>query len=182
MPNEIESHAKYVPQLFFDVIARIIPGSIILSLYFWDAVLKNPSLMLAGTGLAASYFLGLVLDKVSDLFLTPILKRSLGFSRNPAWKKFSTIPDWKIWVWIHDSVEAERKPLLLKMMAEKICLRSMILASLFWICPVIAPLDLGCLHPLYVLLALGLLFISHLKADVAVSSHFERGVQGEKTS
>lgn len=181
MANEIENHAKYVPQLFFDVIARIIPGSIILSLYFWDHVIKNPSLMLAGTGLAASYFLGLVLDKVSDLFLTPILKRCLALFRSPVWKKYSMIPDYKIWVWIH-SVEVERQPLLLKMMAERICLRSMILVSLLWICPVIAPIDLGCCHPIYVFVALGLLFISHLKADVAVTSHYERGVEHEKAS
>lgn len=183
MENEVGVIGKIVPEFYFDIIARITPGVIATAPYIWNDITLDPNLLLGGVGLVISYFVGLILDKISDRLLTPSLRKLLFLSTNSVWRNFRHIKDWEIWVWIHTDVSGLKSALLKKMMAERIAIRSIFFTFLIWLVPCLTPsVMVDHWSPLVIASVALILIYAHQKADAAICSHYQRRNQISPTN
>jgi uncharacterized membrane protein HdeD (DUF308 family) len=74
MELDTEKIGGFVPELYFDLIARVIPASIALTLYFLNEISQNISLSAGLLFLFFSYFSGYCADVFSRLMLLPLLE------------------------------------------------------------------------------------------------------------
>jgi hypothetical protein len=94
MSKDSESEGKAgglpssVPEIYFDIIGRVIPGSVAIGLYQFDSLTHTLNTPTVSFALVASYFLGMILDIVGSrlwelLFYAaqPALARRISFFR-----------------------------------------------------------------------------------------------------
>src|SRR6266480_5978294 len=123
MSEETNLKGSAIPEIYYDVIARVVPGALILGTYCgWKGL---DDLNKLGIGLIFSYTLGLVLDVLESpysrfwLWLYPKLWKT--------YKKRKTND--QLWQWIRDLPLIDRT-LYTKMMAEKILFSSLSIGTL----------------------------------------------------
>lgn len=197
MQDQLESSSKLVPRIFYDLIARIVPGTLVLFLYFHDEITDSPEWSTITVGIILAYSIGLVLEKSSDLLLTPCL-RKLQRSRRRNQNKdsgrprldYSSYSEGSIWKWINNSTDREL-PRLLKLMAEKNSLRSMLALASFLIALQIglfigleihSPVESGFLQFLSLTLIFLALLAAHWHADHALCANFRAETKGNRTT
>ena len=130
MSDEPKVGASAIPEIYYDLIARIVPGALILSAYGLGQIDKKFYAGEITFALILSYVIGLVLDILAGWFWWVTF-----FKRQKFWKK-----GWKnadrykndgeLWLWIR-SLRLVDRNLYTKMMAEKMLFASLSLASLF---------------------------------------------------
>ena len=137
-----------IPQIYYDLIARIIPGIILITIFI--IFLGCPCLsktidykIIIGFVLILSYGMGFVLEIACNIIWDEFICNEKSFKS-----------DKKLWRWIRNS---DKSILLTKMMAEKAMFRSMVLISiiaffLILINPWIIPYCLTCVLLLSLLL------------------------------
>jgi len=121
---------KLVPEALFDLIARVVPGAILLSVYH-----PNPATFASSAGgvilgLVYAYVVGFTAEQISHLIvdvwvLESCCEKRLGISH----EKYSWLPMTreKLWEYRQECPES----IALKMLAERGCFRTLFLASLF---------------------------------------------------
>lgn len=133
MSEEMGLKGSAIPEIYYDVIARVIPGALILGTYHgW----RDLDLNTAGVGLILSYLLGLILDMLES-----------PYSRFWLWV-WSIFPtnrktNDELWQWLRDLPLRDRI-LYTKMMAEKILFSSLSIGALL-MC-IFPPADC-CVYP-----------------------------------
>jgi len=65
--------AEFVPEIYFDLIARIVPAALALTPYLWPVRLQPLSLLSGLIFLFFSYFLGYIADVASRSIVKPLL-------------------------------------------------------------------------------------------------------------
>ena len=130
MPEESDSSEKSaeipssVPEIYFDIIARVVPGAIAIGLYSFGPNLHEFNTPTIGfVALICSYFLGMILHIVSDRLW------DWGFySWQPSAAEccsfFHLYKDADLWRWIRLSLGPTDRNVFTKMMAEKAMFRS----------------------------------------------------------
>lgn len=142
-----------IPNFYFDLIARIVPGGLFLALIFRSkvAILKDPSfsslsqaVIVTFVGLVSAYIVGYLLetcassiDWVYERFVIPWLKKEPIRSRLKVFVYENFLPSRELWTYY----AARRKKLAkeeatehffdLKEMAERILFRTLLLIPLF---------------------------------------------------
>ena len=120
MNPEVEKTASLIPEFYFDLIARIIPGVIFYACitYAWQGSSYKPGTLLESLlVLTLCYVLGFITDLIGDLALTR-LKRV-----NPVKLVLNELPKIK---------HPQSFNLLIKMCAEVVLLRSLLLICLMF--------------------------------------------------
>src|SRR6266404_2125862 len=64
---------RFVPEIYFDLIARIVPAALALTPYLWPVRLQPLSLFSGLIFLCFSYFLGYIADEASRVVVKPLL-------------------------------------------------------------------------------------------------------------
>ncbi len=115
-----QSFAALIPEFYYDIIGRVVPGILIVCLYL-PCDVKAGELETTLLLLIFSYFLGLTLDVVSDrifYFIHFLLDEK--WSVLPKFLKVET--DGKLWDWTRTLRRSDQLPLK-KMFAEKAIFR-----------------------------------------------------------
>ena len=130
--GEESSLSSQIPNFYFDLIARIIPGIIATSFYLpnfnLQAFFEKNTLSI----FILSYFVGLILNTLSvDIWRwvykeTPLL-------RLISLRKLSPYEDRPIWSWLRYEVKPKYRGIFIKMLAELIMLKSTTLISFIWL-------------------------------------------------
>lgn len=106
-----------IPEIYFDIIARVIPGVIAIGIYKPAALsnaLSTPALALI---LLCSYFLGLLLHVVGDsIWWIIFYKWQPRMAKHISWLKVDTIAE--LWEWIRN-LPLVHRAVFTKMMAER---------------------------------------------------------------
>jgi hypothetical protein len=120
-----------IPEIYFDIIARVVPGAIAIAAYKFDSLSHNLNTPTISFALLCSYFLGLLFHVLGDtlwlhLFYRwqPALGRRLRF--------FAVHPLLDVWAWIRHLPIAERA-VYTKMAAERSMFQGVALLGLIWI-------------------------------------------------
>jgi hypothetical protein len=122
-----------IPEIYFDIIARVVPGAIAIAAYKFDSLSTNLNTPTISFALLCSYFIGMVLQIIGELIwkvwnnIRPKLP-----TINPKLKLFKLHPLLKIWKWLRHLPIAER-PVFTKMLAERSMFQATALLGLFWI-------------------------------------------------
>ncbi|HET9418877.1 MAG TPA: hypothetical protein VFO30_06010 [Chthoniobacterales bacterium] len=143
MERETESGKKEaelpssIPEIYFDIIARVVPGAIAIAAYNFDSLSKNLNTPTISFALLCSYFLGMLLEIVGDSIwnntfykLQPGLRAKTLFWGRLKLFDFDSLKD--IWEWLRKLPAAER-PVFTKMTAERSMFQTTALLFLFWI-------------------------------------------------
>ena len=119
-----------IPEIYYDLIARIVPGTIALGVYGWGEINKGFDLGKLSLGLIFSYMTGLMLNLLAEQFWHFILFRW----RSKLWKSAKARKtDGELWLWIR-SIPLIDRNLYTKMMAEKSLFASLTVGSLIMFC------------------------------------------------
>ena len=122
MSEETSLKGSAIPEIYYDIIARVVPGALILGTYCrWKGL---DDLNKLGIGLIFSYMLGLVLDVLEG----PYSRFWLWLCRK-LWKHTQRKTNDQLWKWIRDRPLIDRT-LYTKMMAEKILFSSLSMGTL----------------------------------------------------
>jgi hypothetical protein len=70
--------AEFVPEIYYDLIARIVPAAMALTPYLWPVRLQPLSLFSGLIFLCFSYFLGYIADVASRAIVKPLLRSISG--------------------------------------------------------------------------------------------------------
>ncbi len=126
MSGETKIEASAIPEIYYDLIARIVPGALILGTYGWGQIDKGFDVGKLGVGLLFSYMLGLLLNLAAERFW-----HYAYFNwRTKLWKSArDRKTDGELWLWIRRIPLVDRN-LYTKMMAEKTLFSSLSIASL----------------------------------------------------
>ena len=126
MSEETNLKGSAIPEIYYDIIARVVPGALILGTYYgWQDLDLNK----LGVGLIFSYMLGLVLDVVESPYSHVWLWVWSWVKHNK--RKTND----QLWQWIRGLPLTDRT-LYTKMMAEKILFSSLSIGTLLmWIFP-----------------------------------------------
>jgi len=116
-----------IPEIYFDIIARIIPGALTILIYFGDRVLQDSNFLRIIASLLFSYLIGIILDIVSDIVLNRIIFRPFFILLKII--RIELLSDSILWIKIRN-LRADQILVFNKMMAEKAMLRSIILVNL----------------------------------------------------
>jgi hypothetical protein len=161
-PGTGSNVASLIPEFYYDLIGRVVPGVLVGFLYGWGGDIQFTNFGTISVGIVLAYFLGLTLDVFSDrLFyrayrmLSPLIKY-VSFLR--------VEDDGSLWNWTRALPTVEQIPLK-KMFAEKVLFRIaafVALVSVFvpppifkncpyriWIALIFAGLFFFCLHGMY---------------------------------
>src|SRR6266478_964898 len=126
MSEGAKIEASTVPEIYYDIIARIVPGALILIAYKWKDIDKGLGAGMLTVGLLFSYILGLVLNLFAARFWDCIYFKW----RNKLWKNAKERKtDGDLWLWIRSLPIIDRN-LYTKMMAEKTLFSSLSFGSL----------------------------------------------------
>jgi hypothetical protein len=112
--------AALIPEIYYDIIARIIPGIFFLGLYKFNSI-STASTKEIFYGLICSYILGLLFHIISWRILYTLMKKLLPF--------FNFKEEKKHWDLIWNKPVPDRN-MFTKMMAEKALFRNLSFASL----------------------------------------------------
>jgi hypothetical protein len=129
MSEETKIEASAIPEIYYDLISRIVPGALILVAYRWKDIDKGFHAGMLTVGLLFSYVLGLVLNLTAARFWDCTYFKWRSKLRKDA-KERKT--DAELWLWIRSLPLVDRK-LYTKMMAEKKLFSSLTFGSL-WMC------------------------------------------------
>src|SRR6266567_4963886 len=125
MSEETTTQASAIPEIYYDILARVVPGALILIAYTWKDIGKDFHTSNLTVGLLFSYILGLSLNLVAERFWYYAFK-----SRRKIWKgKKQDKTDSDLWLWIRSLPLVDRN-LYTKMMAEKMLFSSLNVGSL----------------------------------------------------
>jgi hypothetical protein len=129
--NEINPKklSDYIPEFYFDIIARLVPGGLTCIIYGWQSLGTLGSAFSILIGLVVSYFLGILLDVVSDLVLGRLVFRWFISALKKFVRLYTFMPDNELWLLIRQLPE-KQVIIFNKMMAEKAMLRSAILVNI----------------------------------------------------
>ena len=126
MAEETKIEASAIPEIYYDLIARIVPGALILVAYTWKDIEKGFHAGMLTLGLLFSYTLGLVLQLLAARFWEcTCLKWRRKLWKNPKKRKTGG----ELWLWIRSLPLVDRM-LYTKMMAEKTLFSSLSFGSL----------------------------------------------------
>lgn len=126
MSEETRIEASTIPEIYYDLIARVVPGALILVAYGWKDIDKGFNAGMLTVGLIFSYILGLVLSLGAALLWDcTYLKWRSKFWQNARERK----TDGDLWLWIR-SLRLVDRNLYTKMMAEKTLFCSLSVGSL----------------------------------------------------
>ena len=115
MSEETKIQASAIPEIYYDIIARIVPGALILVAYRWKDIDRGFDAGMLTVGLLFSYILGLVLSLLAArLWDCTYLKWRSKLWKNAKERK----TDGDLWLWIRSLPLVDRN-LYTKMMAEK---------------------------------------------------------------
>jgi hypothetical protein len=122
-----------IPEIYFDVIARVVPGAIAIAAYKFNSLSSNLNTPTISFALLCSYFIGMLLQVVGELIwkFWNNLKPKLP-AVNPKLKIIELHPLLEIWDWLRHLPIAER-PVFTKMLAERSMFQATALLGLFWI-------------------------------------------------
>lgn len=205
MSNGIETASHLVPESFFDLIARLVPGTVVLSLYFWDSNIKEVPVTVGAAGAFVGYFIGFCADVLSCCIETLLCISCLCEwrwfvkMRRSVRSRLCTMIWWCSHVrwrarddrfWWTDTLLLEsirkhhkdKRPLLLKTMAEKAMLRSsMLLCPLVLLLPSssLSSISLGSRICLGCLCFAGL-FICYLRMRYVVTREMDNSPHSKK--
>ena len=127
MSEETELAGSAIPQVYYDIIARVVPGALVLGTYYgWEKIENGFDASKLGVGLIFSYMLGLVLDVIEGRFWRFCFW--LG-SKLPKKAKRRKTND-ELWQWIRSRPRLVDRNLYTKMMAEKILFSSLSIGTL----------------------------------------------------
>jgi len=126
-----------IPEIYFDIIARVVPGAIAIAAYNFDSLSKNLNTPTISFALLCSYFLGMLLEVIGDS-----IWNNTFYKWQPAWrgkslfggrlKLFDFDSLEQIWEWLRKLPAAER-PVFTKMTAERSMFQTTTILFLFWI-------------------------------------------------
>jgi len=68
MSGETTTQASAIPEIYYDILARVVPGALILIAYAWKDIDKDFHTSNLTLGLLFSYILGLSLNLVAERF------------------------------------------------------------------------------------------------------------------
>lgn len=116
-----------IPEIYFDIIARIIPGALSILVFVGERVLIDNGFLRIVSCLLFSYLCGIVIDISSDMILNRILFRPFFL----LFKLFRIpiLSDSILWIKIR-KLQEKQGLVFNKMMAEKAMLRGIILLNL----------------------------------------------------
>ena len=120
-PN-VEKTASLIPEFYYDLLARILPGGMFYACadYAWWGVLHQPRTLLESFFVvAACYVIGFIIDLAGDLILVKLNKH------NAVKNVLNALPQVK---------NPQIVNLLVKMCAEVVLLRSLLLISSIFFC------------------------------------------------
>ena len=126
MSDGTKLETSAIPEIYYDLIARIVPGALFLSVYGWKEIDKTFDAAKISFALVLSYLIGLVLNLLAGRFWHfAFFKR-----REKLGKRAQTVrSDGELWLWIRNLPLVDRN-LYTKMMAEKMLFSSLSIASL----------------------------------------------------
>jgi hypothetical protein len=142
MADTSEKLGQIVPELFFDVIARVVPGTAFLMVCLWHRTDEKLDFTTTLGVLFVAYTIGITVDVLSSV-ITSFLEPRIKF----VWPSY--VPDSEIWEPIFAKA-GSRHSRCLKMMAEQAMFRTSLFLSIvffFWRPPAFAELNY---YPLYV--------------------------------
>ena len=136
MSDGVEKAAGVIPEVYYDLIARVLPGFMfyICVGYAWCGTLNKPETLLDSViGVAACYVLGFVLDVLGDMVVDSLF-RIIGkfkiIGRDNAKKKVTEyLTDL---TWSQDGTKPQDGGIFVKLCAEIVLLRSLMLTSLIF--------------------------------------------------
>jgi hypothetical protein len=145
MPKETEATDKAaeipssIPEIYFDIIARVVPGAIGIGLYNFESLAPNLTTPTVSFVLVCSYFLGMLLHVVGDSIWSGIFYRwQPAIGKRISFFRFHGILS--LWEWIRGLLPADRA-VFTKMMAERSMFQG---ASLVALAAVFYPPQLIC--------------------------------------
>jgi hypothetical protein len=132
--EELKSLQAAVPQIFYDLIGRIIPGAAMVSSYTFNATtFKEMTLATELLGLMVCYLIGFILQMLgSELWSIVAYPRFKSLGKHFEYFKIDP-EDSELWHWIHTKTTPLNRDLFFKRMAEKTMLWSLSIGSLVWI-------------------------------------------------
>jgi hypothetical protein len=126
-PSTLEDHVSKIPYVFYDIIARIVPGMFIVGIYMAHDEERFKSIGSAIFGIVFAYVLGFCFNVISKgpdwIYLN--LKNKI--AKKPVSEK-------EMWTWTREDLSLP-EVLKIKMMAERSFFLSLLLASIlmcFW--------------------------------------------------
>ena len=126
-----------IPEIYFDIIARVVPGAIAIAAYSFDSLSKNLNTPTISFALLCSYFLGMLLEIIGDSIwnntfykVQPKLRGKALFGGRLKLFDFDSLEH--LWEWLRQLPAAER-PVFTKMTAERSMFQTTALLFLFWI-------------------------------------------------
>jgi len=129
MEDSVKDSLSSIPDLFYDLIGRLIPGSLFLALVFWPWLSKELNIQTISLAIIISYFLGLFFSVIGNN-----LWGSLLFNHKTRIKKFMRgnpcHKDQEIWDISRGTINILDRRLITKMMAEKTMFSSLTLICL----------------------------------------------------
>lgn len=125
MNDEVEK----IPELFYDVIARIVPGMSVLGLYAIHDAQRFQTIGSVLFGLVFGYLLGHCLELISGLFVDRFLWHPFLRIMQRRGKLMEIWPQDRLWAWIKEP-SSKQYALRLKWMAERVVFRSLVFAAM----------------------------------------------------
>jgi hypothetical protein len=136
----MERFAEIVPELYYDVIGRLFPGALasLAVVWLWQptAPAQFDGFIAVALAVAMAYSVGLVLDfaGVSVGRANRVIRRLLAklpqFDRDDR-RALDSVDPWPV----ARTLTAARSAIIVKMMAERLCLRSLgLIAFALWVC------------------------------------------------
>jgi hypothetical protein len=126
MSEDTKLGTSAIPEIYYDLIARIVPGALFLSVYGWKQIDERFDAGKLSFALILSYLIGLVLNLLAGRFWHfAFFKR-----RKRLGKRAQTVrSDGELWLWIRNLSPGDRNRYT-KMIAEKMLFSSLSIASL----------------------------------------------------
>jgi len=143
MTEEPKKEASAIPEIYYDIIARIVPGALILAAYTSRDINERLDTAKLTVGLLLSYMLGLVLNLLAErLWHWTYLKWRTNLWKNPKERK----TDRDLWRWIRSLPLVDRN-LYTKMMAEQKLFSTLSVGTFFMCfappCELVTQIDRG---------------------------------------
>ena len=132
----MEKLAALVPELYYDLIGRVVPGTICVVFFVvvflapLRDILPHDGAMITALALVMAYAAGLVLDAVSGLTIGPaneLLRRSMMYLPVLRSRSARTLDALDPWAFMRGRAPADASAVVGKILAERTCLRSLAL-------------------------------------------------------
>lgn len=162
-PNTQSNLASLVPEFYYDLIGRVLPGVLVGLIYGWIGDIQSLNFGSISLGIVLGYFIGLTLDVCSDRIFYHA-NRIIVYPVTKAVPFLRVDDDGTLWSWTRTLSSGEQIPLK-KMFAEKGLFRIaafVAILSLFYPPPIlrdypnprmislaVAGTSLFCLHGMY---------------------------------